>query len=67
MERFYMEPDHSPACRKCGKAMIFTTRISMPRQIVWRCDPCKSQEWILERGRASEAQQQQQPQKKDGE
>ncbi len=27
-----------PACRHCGKAMIFATRISMPRQIVYRCD-----------------------------
>ena len=43
-----MEPDSSPACR-CGKPMTFATKISMPRQIVYRCDRCKGQAWILDR------------------
>jgi hypothetical protein len=64
-----MGPDHSPACRHCGKAMMFTTRISLPPQVVYRCEPCNAQAWILDSRGAAPAQQQQQPQpqKKDGE
>ena len=36
-----------PACRNCGAAMTFATRISMPRQVVYRCEPCKEQAWIV--------------------
>ena len=58
-----MEPDGSPACR-CGKPMTFATKISVPRQIVYRCDRCKGQAWILDRPCAAPAQPQQQPRKK---
>jgi DNA-directed RNA polymerase subunit RPC12/RpoP len=51
------------ACRHCGNAMTFATRISMPPQIVYRCEPCKTQAWILDRPPAALSQQQQQPQK----
>jgi tRNA(Ile2) C34 agmatinyltransferase TiaS len=56
-----MGPDQSPACRHCGKAMTFATRISLPRQVVYRCESCKTQAWILD---PAPAQQQQQPQPK---
>jgi hypothetical protein len=36
----------------------------MPRQIVYRCEPCKAQEWTLDPP-ATKRQQQKQPQKKD--
>jgi hypothetical protein len=35
-------------CRHCGKPMAFATRITMPRQTVYRCDPCSEQAWILD-------------------
>jgi hypothetical protein len=54
-----------PTCRHCGEPMTFATRISMPRQTVYQCERCKTQAWILDR-RVAPAQQQQQPQKKDG-
>jgi hypothetical protein len=62
-----MGPHKSPACRSCGKAMTFAIRISMPPQMVYRCEPCKAQAWIPEQKnepqRGSVAvQQQQQPQ-----
>jgi hypothetical protein len=44
----YMDLAESPTCRSCGKAMTFATRISMPRQIVYRCEPCGEQAWVLE-------------------
>jgi hypothetical protein len=64
--------ESAPVCRNCGKPMAFATRISMPRQIVYRCEPCKEQSWIPERRVESQkgavpTQQQQQPQKKDSE
>jgi hypothetical protein len=52
--------------------MAFATWISMPRQTVYRCDPCSEQAWIPDSKPAAPAQQQQQqqqqqqPQKKDG-
>jgi hypothetical protein len=60
--------DKLPACRSCGKAMTFATRISMSRQMVYRCESCKVQAWIPERKvepqkGAVAVQQQQQPQK----
>ena len=56
-----------PACRNCGAAMTFATRISMPRQVVYRCEPCKEQAWIRDPPPAAPSQQQQQPQKKESE
>jgi hypothetical protein len=47
--------------------MTFATRISMPRQIVYRCESCGEQAWVLERKAAVPTQQQQQPHKKKGE
>jgi hypothetical protein len=61
-----MGPNQAPACRHCGDAMTFATRISLPPQVVYRCESCKTQAWILD---SAPAQQQQQPQPKkiDGE
>ena len=50
-----MEPSKSPACRHCGGAMVFATRISMPRQTVYRCESCKTEAWILDRQPAAPA------------
>jgi DNA-directed RNA polymerase subunit RPC12/RpoP len=59
--------NNSPACRHCGHPMAFATWISMPRQTVYRCEACGEQSWVLDPLRAVPAQQQQQPQKNDGE
>jgi hypothetical protein len=47
-----MEQVESPICRGCGKPMTFATRVTMPRQSVYRCEPCREQAWILDRKNA---------------
>jgi hypothetical protein len=46
--------------------MTFATRISLPPQVVYRCEPCGAQAWILDSAPAQQ-QQQPQPKKKDEE
>jgi hypothetical protein len=65
--------DLTPSLRMLPSVVgSIATSISMPRQIVYRCEPCKAQAWIPERRVESQkgavpTQQQQQPQKKDSE
>jgi predicted SprT family Zn-dependent metalloprotease len=44
-----MEPAKWPTCRSCGEPMTFATRVTMPRQSVYRCESCKEQAWIPDR------------------
>ena len=50
-------------CAYAASQWRLPPELSMPRQTVYRCESCKTQAWILD---LTPAQQQQQPQKKDG-
>jgi hypothetical protein len=45
-----MEESKPPSCVNCGKAMTFNTRIHLPPQVVWRCEPCKVEAWVPGQG-----------------
>jgi DNA-directed RNA polymerase subunit RPC12/RpoP len=61
-----MESVDPSSCRHCGKPMKLFVRISLPRQMVYRCDSCKAQAWTPDQtGRISVRNNK--PQKKDGE
>ena len=45
------DQDNKPArCFKCSEPMTFSTRIHLPPQIVWRCEPCKIEAWVPGKG-----------------
>jgi hypothetical protein len=44
-----MEQEFSLLCLNCGLAMTFTARISLPPQVVYRCEPCKEEMWVRDR------------------
>ena len=40
------QDDIAPRCLQCSQPMTFSTRIHLPPQIVWRCEPCKVEAWV---------------------
>jgi hypothetical protein len=65
-----MEAENPPRCVSCSESMVFSGRISLPPEIIYRCEQCASEIWVANRPSASghsqqpQAQQQQQPQPK---
>jgi hypothetical protein len=62
-----MHSEKPPKCLNCDRAMSFTLRISLPPQLVYRCETCKVEAWVplpksATQPHSQPAQQQQQPQ-----
>ena len=64
-----------PICDRCAGAMVYSGRISLPPQIIYKCESCGNQQWTADtrpsyQARPTapadqpQAQQQQQPQPK---
>jgi len=59
----------SPSCQRCAGASEYVGRISMPPQMIYRCDSCGHEMWMqnnpaLAQPDQPQAQQQQQTQPK---
>jgi hypothetical protein len=42
-----LDADNPLECERCGGAMVFVGRISMPRQVIYGCEVCGQQVWLL--------------------
>jgi DNA-directed RNA polymerase subunit RPC12/RpoP len=70
-----METEYAPRCVRCGKPMSFAGRISLPPQMIYRCEACRTEIWTgsqpapapLFTEQPSQQQQQQPQPKKDDE
>jgi hypothetical protein len=63
-----MDAEKPPGCVSCGNSMTFAGRISLPPEIIYRCEPCRTEIWIghhspptIRPTEQPQAQQQQQP------
>ena len=63
----------SPRCERCAGDTTFVGRISLPAQMIYRCDTCAHEMWLIsspaphhrpsgQQPEAQQPQQQQQPQ-----
>ena len=66
-----MDTDDPPRCQRCAGATTYVGRISLPAQIIYRCEACGHEMWMQSNPLRlrhpvdpPQAQQQQQPQPK---
>jgi hypothetical protein len=65
-----VEADNPPRCVTCNGLMTFHGRISLPSEIIYRCNLCSTETWVPNKAPMPStpdprAQQQQQPQPDD--
>ena len=68
-----MNADDPPRCQRCAGATKFVARISLPAQVIYRCEACGHEMWTRSNPPQPprpvdqpQGQQQQQSQPKDG-